>query len=338
MKTSVIILNWNGKKWLEKFLPSVIERTRKALIVVADNGSTDDSKNYMCLHHPEVVFIEIGQNLGYSGGYNRALRIVKEKYPHLQFSVLLNSDVEPQEGWLDPLEKRMEKEASLGAIQPKILDFHKPNNFEYAGAAGGLLDKWGYPFARGRVFDDTEEDKGQYDSPEFSKIFWASGACLMIRVSAFFESGLLDERLFAHMEEIDLCWRMNLRGYDIECCTSSSVFHVGGGTLGAISPQKTYLNFRNSLLIIVKNAPTIVALRIISGRLFFDAAAGALFLFRRQPQHLISVIKAHFSFYKMFSEFAFSPSNQKKSWPKHGLYNGSVVWNYFIRKKENINL
>ena len=337
MKTSVIILNWNGKKWLELFLPSVIERTTEALIVVADNGSTDNSKEFTNLHHPDVLFIEIGKNLGYSGGYNEALRVVKEKYPDLRFSVLLNSDVEPQEGWLAPMEKRMELEPNIGAIQPKILDYSKPNNFEYAGGAGGLMDTWGYPFARGRIFDHTEEDKGQYDSPEFSKIFWASGACLMIRVSAFFESGLLDERLFAHMEEIDLCWRMNIKGYDIECCTSSSVLHVGGGTLGSLSPQKTYLNFRNSLLIIAKNAPTIVALRIISGRLFFDAAAGALFIIRRQPQHLISVIKAHFSFYKMFSKFAFNPKNEKKAWPKHGLYHGSIVWSYFIRKNKRIN-
>ena len=332
MKTSVVILNWNGVSWLEKFLPSVVKNTPNAKIIVADNGSTDDSKKYVNQNHSDVLFIENKLNLGYAGGYNRAVREIVKIYPDHEFCVFLNSDVDPQKEWLEPLERRMIENPNIGAIQPKILDYNNPDNFEYAGAAGGLLDKWGYPFARGRIFESLEKDKGQYDSPEFTKIFWASGACLMVRLSAFYESGSLDERLFAHMEEIDLCWRMQTQNYDIESCSSSVVFHVGGGTLGSLSPKKTYLNFRNSLLIICKNAPTYTAIKIISARLFLDAAAGFLFLIRLQPRHFFAVIQAHFSFYKMFTRFTFPSQPRKKEWPKNGTYDGSIVWKHFISK------
>lgn len=334
MKTAVIILNWNGKDWLEKFLPLVIERSPNALIVVADNGSDDDSLIWIESNYSNTLILRLGINLGYAGGYNKAIEIIRKRYTDIPYAVLLNSDIEPNVGWLTPLEKRMDSESKVGAIQPKILDFYCPSKFEYAGAGGGLMDKWGYPFARGRIFDKIEHDNGQFDTPEFESIFWASGACLMLRISAFIQSGRLDDRLFAHMEEIDLCWRMHRSGWDVESCSSSSVLHVGGGTLNASSPQKTYLNFRNSLLIIVKNAPTLDALRIISARLFLDGVAGALFLIRGQEKHFYSILKAHFSFYKMFSAFAITPQKFKKKWPKSGLYNGSIVWDYFILKRK----
>ncbi|MDG1253453.1 MAG: glycosyltransferase family 2 protein [Schleiferiaceae bacterium] len=336
MKTAVVILNWNGRHWLEKFLPIVIERSPNSLVVVADNGSTDDSKEWTATHCPQAYWLSIDQNLGYAGGYNHALLALKEGFATLRYAVLMNSDIEPLDGWLAPLEDFMESQPKAGAIQPKLLSYADPGRFEYAGAMGGGMDHWGYPFARGRVFDHCEVDEGQYDDPAFPEVFWASGACLMVRLEAFYAAGQLDPLLFAHMEEIDLCWRMWRTGFTVHAAAPSRVLHVGGGTLGALSPQKTYLNFRNSLLVVVKNLPTLTAMRIVAARLFLDGLAGLVFLFRGQGKHCLAIIRAHGSFYRLFAHFALQRGPGAKAWPNAGHVNRSIVWAYHVQKKHQI--
>jgi GT2 family glycosyltransferase len=338
MRTAVVILNWNGVHWLQKFLPSVVERSPEATIVVADNGSQDDSETYTRSQHPEVLWLGMDANRGYAGGYNTALKMLQERHPELEYAVLMNSDIEPLAGWLEPLVTFLDAHPLAGAIQPKLLDFGHPERFEYAGAMGGGMDFWGYPFAQGRVFDHCETDQGQYDQPAFPEVFWASGACLMVRMSAFLRAGQLDTQLFAHMEEIDLCWRMWRAGYTVHAAAPSKVMHVGGGTLGALSPQKTFLNFRNSLLVAVKNLPALAAMRVVAARLFLDGAAGLLFLWRGQGAHCWAIVRAHGQFYRMFARFAFRPQQDAKGWPSAGVYRGSIVWQYYARKKKQIPL
>ncbi|KRO58236.1 MAG: hypothetical protein ABR98_01450 [Cryomorphaceae bacterium BACL7 MAG-120910-bin2] len=334
MKTAVVILNWNGQKWLEKFLPTVIANSSDALVVVADNGSSDHSADWTQTHHPKVHWISMPSNQGYAGGYNRALSILHAEQPGLAYAVLMNSDIEPSPGWLEPLETFMDAHPTAGAIQPKLLDYQNRQHFEYAGAMGGMLDYWGYPFAIGRIFDHCEQDHGQYDQPAYPEVFWASGACLMVRWVAFDHVKGLDTRLFAHMEEVDLCWRMWRAGYTVHACTQSQVFHVGGGTLGALSPQKTFLNFRNSLLVAVKNLPALAAIRIVAARLFLDGLAGLLFLWRGQGKHCWAIVRAHGQFYRQMAAFAFFPQEHPKGWPAKGLYRGSIVWDYYARNKK----
>ncbi len=336
MKTAVVILNWNGVHWLEKFLPSVVANSPEATVVVADNGSQDASESYTRTHHPDVLWLGMEENRGYAGGYNVALERLNKDYPDLTYAVLMNSDIEPLAGWLEPLVTFLDTHPQAGAIQPKLLDYAHPERFEYAGAMGGGLDFWGYPFAQGRLFDSCEEDQGQYDKPAFPAVFWASGACLMVRMDAFRRAGQLDTDLFAHMEEIDLCWRMWRAGYTVHAAAPSKVLHVGGGTLGALSPQKTFLNFRNSLLVTVKNAPTLDAMRMVAARLFLDGLAGLLFLSRGQAAHCWAIVRAHGQFYRMFARFAFRPQQDAKGWPKAGLYRGSIVWAYFAKKEKQI--
>ena len=272
VRTSVVILNWNGKKLLEQFLPSVLEHTLndECNVVVADNGSTDDSVQFMKISYPEVPLVILDKNYGFADGYNKALQQVDSEYV-----VLLNSDVETTPNWLTSLVTYMDEHPEVAAVQPKILSYAEKDRFEYAGAAGGFIDRYGYPFCRGRILEVVEKDNGQYDSP--IPIFWATGACLLIRKSDYTRHGGLDGSFFAHMEEIDLCWRLNARGRKVMCVPSSSVYHVGGASLGKDNPKKMYLNFRNNLLMLYKN--------VLPNRLFFTFAARCIF--DLLPVHLI---------------------------------------------------
>ena len=249
MKTAIVILNWNGQKLLEQFLPSVVNFSLdEATIYIADNASTDDSVSYVKTHFPSVKIIKNSQNGGYSKGYNDALKTIDA-----DIYCLLNSDVEVTENWLKPITEAFRNDINTAIIQPKLLDFKEKTKFEYAGAGGGFIDIFGYPYCRGRIFNYLETDHGQFDDE--TEIFWASGACLFIRSTVYHEVGGLDEDYFAHQEEIDLCWRTQNLGYKVKYVGSSSVYHVGGATLKETNPHKTFLNFRNSLLNVVKNVP-----------------------------------------------------------------------------------
>ena len=291
IKTAVVILNWNGKHWLEKFLANVIQNSLNTEVIVADNNSTDESVAYLKENYPNIRIIHNDGNYGYAKGYNLALRQIDAEY-----FVLLNSDIQVTKDWTCPIIELMEKDQSIAACQPKILDYNNKNKFEYAGASGGFIDKFGYPFCRGRMFDDLEEDKEQYN--DGTEVFWATGACLFVRASHFFEAGELDEDFFAHQEEIDLCWRLKNKGYKIMVEPKSEVYHVGGGTLNVGSPFKTHLNFRNNLYMLFKNLPLSSLFIIIPIRLVLDGIASITFLRNKQGiNHFFAVMKAHFSFY-----------------------------------------
>lgn len=270
-QTAVVILNYNGAGMLRRFLPSVIEYSPEASIYVADNGSSDESCDVVRNEFPAVKLMVLDHNYGFAEGYNRALAQVDEEY-----AVLLNSDVEVTRGWLSPMTQFLDSNPEVAACQPKLLSFKQKDFFEYAGAAGGFIDKWGYTFCRGRIFNTVERDSGQYD--DTTDVFWATGAALMIRNEVYKNNGGLDGRFFAHMEEIDLCWRLRSRGYRIACVPQSHVYHVGGATLKKENPQKTYLNFRNNLLMIYKNAPNCQLKKIMLFRKVFDNVAALKFL------------------------------------------------------------
>jgi GT2 family glycosyltransferase len=288
---AVVILNYNGKKFLEQFLPTVIAHSEGALIVVADNGSSDDSVDFIRSFFPSVRLISIERNLGFCGGYNFALKQVSATY-----YVLLNSDVEVTKGWLHPIVSLFKSDPTIAAIQPKILSFRQKTHFEYAGAAGGYLDALGYPFCRGRIFDKLEEDQGQFN--DTIPIFWATGACHFVRSTVFHEMGGLDEDYFAHMEEIDFCWRLKRAGYQIYFEGGSTVYHVGGGTLSSASPKKTYLNFRNGLSLIFKHLPTSQLIWKLPLRVVLDWAAAFKFLLQPSPKDFVAVLQAQFDFFK----------------------------------------
>ncbi|KAA1246119.1 glycosyltransferase family 2 protein [Aquimarina sp. RZ0] len=327
MKIAVVILNWNGCSLLEQFLPSVIKYSRDAMIYVADNASTDTSIEYLKTSFPEVKIIQNKVNGGYAKGYNDALaKIDSDIY------CLLNNDVEVSENWLTPVIKAFQDSEQVAAIQPKILDYKKKNFFEYAGAAGGFIDKLGYPYCRGRIFDTLEEDKGQYDTDQ---IFWASGACLFIRKPVFEEIGKLDEDFFAHQEEIDLCWRIQNKGYIILNVSDSVIYHLGGATLDSINPRKTFLNFRNNLLMMVKNIPGATVWYIILLRMILDGIAGFKYLIEGKPKHFIAIIKAHLSFYGYLPTFI---KKRKKHRMQKKYYTiSSVVWQYYISNKKQFH-
>ncbi|MCC7331101.1 MAG: glycosyltransferase family 2 protein [Flavobacteriales bacterium] len=295
-KTAVVILNWNGKKFLEQFLPSVTKySSHDARIVVADNQSTDDSIQFIQDNYPEIEIIVNDKNYGFAKGYNVALKQVDAEY-----FVLLNSDVEVTENWITPIIQLMDSNLNIAACQPKIKDFYKKEYFEYAGAAGGFIDYLGYPLCRGRIFNTLEKDNGQFN--DTSEIFWATGAALFIRAKLFKEINGFDEQFFAHMEEIDLCWRLKNLGYQIMYCSESIVYHVGGGTLNKINPKKTYLNFRNNLLVLHKNLQKNKRFKILFLRLILDGMAGIKLLFEGKPKHTFAIIQAHFSFYSRLKE------------------------------------
>ncbi|MFZ2791842.1 MAG: glycosyltransferase family 2 protein, partial [Bacteroidales bacterium] len=274
IRTAVVILNWNGRKFLEQFLPGVVKNTLApdTSVIVADNGSEDDSLLWVTENHPEVEVIRLDNNYGYAGGYNRALKEVEAEY-----YILLNSDVDVEPAWAEKLITFMEMHPNVGACQPRIRSYSNRDSFEYAGAAGGYIDRLGYPFCRGRIFDTVENDHGQYD--DVREIFWASGSCMVVRGAAFDQCDGFDESFFVHMEEIDLCWRMQNAGYTISYFPHSVVWHVGGGTLGYGSPSKIYYNFRNSLIMLAKNLPAKHLRRTILTRQVLDGLAAVMLLF-----------------------------------------------------------
>ncbi|MEY2670689.1 MAG: hypothetical protein RLZZ577_1005 [Bacteroidota bacterium] len=322
MKVAVVILNWNGKQLLEQFLPSVVQYSKEATVYVADNASTDDSVAFIKDQFPEVSIVVNPTNTGYAGGYNDALQ-------HIEADVyaLVNSDIEVTENWLQPIIKAFQNEPTTAIIQPKILDYKNKDYFEYAGAAGGFIDQYGYPFCRGRIFNTLEKDLGQYDTNQ--EIFWASGACFFIRSNVYKELKGFDTSFFAHQEEIDLCWRAINKGHTIKYLFESKVFHVGGATLQQGNPKKTELNFRNSLLMLTKNLPEKVLFRVLFIRMVLDGIAGIKFLLEGQPKHLVAVLKAHFSFYQRFA----INYNKRDTYQQTKYYfTKSIVLSYFINK------
>ncbi len=332
-KIAVAILNWNGRDLLKRFLPSVLEYSEElGHVYVIDNNSDDDSLELLAHEFPTVTVVELSENHGYAGGYNKGMEYITERY-----AVLLNSDVEVTENWLQPLLQQFEQNPNLAALQPKIKDLNNRKRFEYAGAAGGYIDTLGYPFCRGRLFDDLEEDIGQYDS--YQKVFWASGACLMVDQEKYKIAGGLDESLFAHMEEIDLCWRMQLRGFEVGCEPASTVYHLGGGTLNKLSSQKTYLNFRNSLIIMFLNLPSGEAFAKIMARLVLDGVAGIKFILGGKLSHVGAILKAHFHFYARFNSLARKKIGQptKPLNQLEGVYKGSLVKAFYLGKKRKFS-
>lgn len=324
-KVAIIILNWNGKRLLQKFLPSVLKHTDPQLgrIVVADNCSTDGSWEYLKNEFPEVEGIAFEKNFGFAGGYNRAIAMVKEKYV-----VLLNSDVEVGKGWLEPLVEAMECDGLLAAVQPKLLAYKDKGKFEYAGACGGYIDRFGIPFCRGRIMDNTEEDHGQYDMP--AEVFWATGAALCIRRATYLQAGGLDEAFFAHMEEIDLCWRLKNLGWKLKVIPASHVYHLGGGSLPMNHPRKLYLNYRNNLLMLYKNLDKATGKRILFVRFWLDCLAAMLFLVKGEFANMKSVWQAYCDYFKMKRNYVPSSVCPQLS----GIYKGSIVVAYFLGKKK----
>ena len=322
MTTAVVILNWNGRSLLEQFLPSVVKHSAEATVYIADNASTDDSISFVAEHYPQVKIIQNKENGGYAKGYNDALAEVKE-----DIFILLNSDVEVTPHWLEPIENMFTSSPEVAVIQPKILDYKKKTHFEYAGAAGGFIDRLGYPYCRGRIFNTLEKDEGQYDDDQ--EIFWASGACLAVRSSVFEEVKGLDEAYFAHQEEIDLCWRIKNRGYECWYTSASNVYHLGGATLNAMNPKKTFYNFRNSLYNLLKNVSGAKAYLLIIIRMLLDAVAGIQFLIERKPKHFLAILKAHASFYGHFFHIQKKRSSINPS--KRDNFLSSIVWKYFIK-------
>lgn len=302
-KLAIVILNWNGKKWLEKFLPNVVEHSQNAEVYVIDNGSTDDSNDFLQTNFPSVKIIKNDKNYGFAGGYNEGLKKIDA-----EIYCLLNSDVEVTENWTQPILELFSSDENITAIQPKVLSYNQKTHFEFAGAAGGFIDNLGYPYCRGRVFDKLEVDKGQYDDE--TEIFWASGCAMFIRSKDFWNQNGFDERFFAHQEEIDLCWRLINSGKKIYYTGKSTVYHVGGGTLSKQSPQKTYLNFRNNLSMMLKNLPFPKLLWLIFIRLCLDGIAGIRFGLKDGFPHLWAVARAHFGFYGQASE----------TWKRRGKY------------------
>lgn len=327
MKIAIVILNWNGRDLLEKFLPSVVAFSQDdAEIYVADNNSSDDSIDFLGKNYPEVKIVKNEINGGFAKGYNDALKKIDA-----DVYALVNSDIEVTENWLIPIIKAFEEDPNTAVIQPKLLDYKNKSKFEYSGAAGGYVDFMGYPFCRGRVFMNLETDHGQYNYT--TDIFWACGACFFIKSEIYHKQNGFDEQYFAHQEEIDLCWRIQNEGYQIKSVGASTVYHVGGATLRESNPQKTYLNFRNSLFTISKNVPKRFVFIVIFLRLLLDGVAGIKFAFELRPVHTWAIIKAHLSFYrhlpKMLSKrraLSFKQTNY--------FYCFSIVWQHFILRKQ----
>ncbi len=329
---AIVILNWNGKKFLGQFLPAVLQSTySNKIIVLADNASTDDSVNFVQQSFPSVKIIRNETNGGFAKGYNTALKQVEADY-----YVLLNSDVEVEANWIEPVIKLMDADPLIAACQPKILAYDNKKSFEYAGAAGGWIDSFGYPFTRGRVFDTCEMDNGQYDSVQ--ACFWATGAAMFVKAGLYHEIGGLDEYFFAHQEEIDLCWRLQRRGYKIFVQPASVVYHVGGGTLPKGNNRKTFLNFRNNLVMLWKNLPIEVIVWKIPIRLLLDGMAAWKQLFSGDAGSFIAIIKAHLHFtgWIFFGKYQKLPAG-KENFRLKGWYHGNIVWDYFIKKKKTFS-
>ena len=339
-KVAIVILNWNGADMMRKYLPSVIRCSHDDSIevIVADNASTDDSISMLRASFPNIRIIELDQNYGFADGYNRSLKQVEAEY-----YLLLNSDVEiRQEGWLIPLIDYMDSHPQVAACQPKLLKLystpHKGGDggalfFEYAGAAGGFIDKYGYPYCRGRVFATVEEDKGQYD--DVVPVMWTTGAAMMVRSNTYWEAGGLDAKFFAHMEEIDLCWRMRIMGYDLVCVPQSTAYHLGGATLNQGNPRKTFLNFRNNLLMLYKNLPDSKLTSVLRMRTLLDWVAALQFLIKGDPQNMKAVFKAHKEFKLLKLQYATIreqiQANRKNVQSLPEVVNHSVLWQYYVK-------
>lgn len=328
MKTAVVILNWNGKKFLEKFLPGVILHSSSAAeIIVADNASSDDSLAYLEQNHPQIRTIRLGKNFGFAGGYNAALKQVEADH-----YILLNSDIEVTENWITPVLELMESDPRIAACQPKIMSYHDREKFEYAGAAGGHIDKYGYPFCRGRLFQSVEKDQGQYDRA--TEIFWATGACMFVKADIFHKLGGFDDDFFAHMEEIDFCWRAKNQGYRIMFCPDSTIFHIGGGTLPKNNSRKTYLNIRNNITMLYKNLEQERLARVLAARLILDYVAALKFLVDGGFKDMAAVIRAHFYFWKNLSRLR--KKREKISHLKVSqIYWGNIVLQHYLRRKKS---
>lgn len=326
-KIAVVILNWNGEKLLEQFLPSVVNFSDEAAIYVADNASTDNSIQFVKDNFPTIKIIQNNDNFGFAKGYNLALDQVEE-----EIYCLLNSDVEVTENWLTPILSIFENESNTGIVQPKILDYKNKSKFEYAGAAGGFIDKYGYPYCRGRIFETVEKDLGQYDDDV--EIFWASGACFFIRKNLFKKLNGFDDAFFAHQEEIDLCWRAFNLGYTAKYTSKSVVYHVGGATLNEGNPKKTYLNFRNSLYMLIKNLPGNKIIPVVFIRLILDGIAGIQFIMNGKFKHFIAVLKAHFTVYSSINQML---KKRKQNQKQNYFHTNSIVFSYFIKKRHSFN-
>jgi len=332
-KIAIVILNWNGDKYLRKFLPSVFEHTdlEDAEVVVADNGSTDGSVEMLRKEFPKTRIICLDKNYGFAEGYNLALKQVDAKY-----FVLLNSDVEVTKNWLAPMLEVMDSDPTIGAAMPKIRSYHHPENFEYAGAAGGFIDKFGYPFCRGRILNSLEADHGQYDS--VIDVFWATGACMFVSADSFWKVGGLDGLFFAHMEEIDICWRLKNYGYRVVCVPTVSVYHVGGGTLPNNNPKKLYLNYRNNLLLLYKNLPSSSLVSTVLIRMVLDGMSGLVYLFTGRLKYFAAVLKAHFDFYQLLPHYRkerMKADGDMKRLNHKEMLSKSIVVSFFIRKKHS---
>lgn len=329
MKTAVVILNYNTRNYLEQFLPGLLASCegQDAQVFVADNASADDSVAFLQAHFPQVPLILLENNYGFTGGYNRALEMIEADY-----YVLINSDIEVPEGWLKPLTDWMDSHPQCGACGPKLLSWRQRDIFEYAGAAGGLIDRYGYPFCRGRIMQKVEKDHGQYDSPQ--NVLWVSGSCLVVRSSVWKALGGLDERFFAHMEEIDLCWRMQLRGWKVTVVPASAVYHIGGGTLRNESPFKLFLNYRNNLLLLENNLPSTLHSRWkarlrIHVRMFLDGLSALVYLCKGQGAFFTAVVRAHRDYRKLRRPGELLPDAPAPD----GLYRGWIVPVGLFRKK-----
>lgn len=330
---SIVILNYNGEKLLRQFLPAVIQYSGNATVIVADNASTDQSLKILESEFPLVRVIQLDNNYGFCGGYNRALKQIEATY-----YVLLNSDVEVTPNWLDPLIETLEKNSVVAAVQPKILAYHQKDRFEYAGAAGGFIDTFGYPFCRGRLFDYTEKDNQQYNDTR--EIFWATGACMAIRSAAYHQLGGLDEDFFAHMEEIDLCWKIQRAGNTVVYCGESHVYHVGGGTLSRSNPSKTYHNFRNGLFILLNHWTFAELILKFPIRLILDYVAAFKFVVDGNALHALAVLKAHKDFAIAFNKNFRKRKRLKKhlAFSSRNVYKGMIALDYFLLQRKNIRI
>lgn len=325
---AVIILNWNGEKLLREFLPSVVKNTNPVVgrVIVADNASADGSQEYVKQVFPDVELICFEENFGFAGGYNRAIEVVEE-----EIIVLLNSDVEVTEGWLEPLVRTLQENPGVAAVQPKIKAFRDKSKFEYAGACGGFIDHYGFPFCRGRILDVTETDMGQYD--DCMEVFWCSGAALCIRREVYRQAGGLDVEFFAHMEEIDLCWRMRNAGWSLKVNPASVVYHLGGGALPMNHPHKLFLNYRNNLLMLYKNLSPARRRKVMAVRWLLDRAAMLLFFLKGEWANVRSVSGAYSQYRKMKKNYTPIPTERKDAC----IYKGSIVWDYYFKGKKSFS-
>lgn len=331
-KVAVVILNWNGVDLLRKFLPSVLSCSSEGSLYVIDNGSTDDSCKFLAEEYPSIKQICLDKNYGFAGGYNNGLKSIEADY-----FVLLNSDVEVTEGWLSPMVNLLDENPDIAAVQPKILSYRDRTKFEHAGAGGGGIDRFGYPFCRGRMFDICATDSGQFD--DTSQIFWSSGAAMMIRSSSWRAAGGFDGDFFAHMEEIDLCWRLHHLGQQVFYCGESKVYHLGGGTLPYSSPKKLFLNFRNNLWMLYKNCDGLFWLFIILFRMILDGVSALFFLSKGEFSGIITIFKAHCALYSSLGRLSVKRAAVMRSSVnrKYPIYRGSIVWDHFVKRKDQID-